>query len=396
MDDATLQRDHSRLYVHGLPIRQSQSEALPENYLESIPTDSLKSLKLAAPALPLTSSLDPLRQLLLRTPKLESFHYRERGQGATFQFKRGEKLPAVKDLLLQSYQWTHSATAVEQHWQLSNLTSLQLIDVSLLRFLNSVRFEDLAGVTRLVFEDNIAHMDEDNREQAAELMGELIHSHITSLKSLELTCSMPSLRMESILQHSKTIEHLKLRDHTGFEEDGNFCPSIHPESLAILSTSLSSVTSLELDMDTTLCDPVAFLHAVSGFPKLQDLTLHVQTVLTSYEETPLDQDRDYGAAISTLKLISQRREQLRSSLLRKLTVNVGGWRPVMIRRISAAWKKKNEDGIFAERCFTFERKALCEEFTMTEETCSEPPTSCKNVPDLPEAIGIWSCCNETI
>lgn len=396
MDNASSQRNHTHLYVNDLPIPQPESEILPGDYLESIPAYSLKSLQLAAPAPPLTSQLDPLRRLLSRTHQLESLHYRERGQGTAFWFKHGERLPAVKDLLLQSYQWTHSAEEVKEHWQLSNLTSLQLIDVSVFRFLISVRLEDLAEVKRLVFEDNIAHLDEDHREQATELMGELIHNHIKGLKSLKLTCSMPVLRLDSILQHSGTLEDLKLRDHTGFEEDGNVCPSIEPEELAVLSKRLQFVTTLELDMDTALCDPVTFLQAVSGFAKLQDLTLHVQTVLTAYENTQLDEDQDYDAAISTLKLISHRREQLGLPLLRRLTVNVGGWRPVMIRRISAAWKEKNESGIFAERCFTFKREALCEEFTVMEEQCSEPPASCKSTPDLPEAIGMWNCFNELL
>lgn len=389
-----MKKNHTRLYVNDLPIRLPQSEDLPDDYLASIPTDALTSLQLAAPAPPLISQLDLLRKLLSRTARLESFHYRERGQGTAFRFEHGERLPAVNDLLLQSYQWTHSADEVKEHWQLSNLTSLQLIDVSVFRFLSSVRFEDLAKINRLVFEDDIARLDEDYREQATELMGELIHNHIKGLKSLEITCSMPVLRLESILQHSETIKHLKLRDHTGFEEDGNVCPSIHPERLALLSRSLNFVTILELDMDTALCDPVAFLNAVSGFTKLQDLTLHVQTVLTAYEDLRLDQDRDYDAAISTLKLISQRREQMGHPLLRKLTVNVGGWKPIMIRRISAAWKEKNENGIYAERCFTFKREALCEEFMVTEELCSAPRASCKNTPDLHEAIGMWNCYNE--
>lgn len=52
---------------------------------------------------------------------------------------------------------------------------------------------------------------------------------------------------------------------------------------------------------------------------------------------------------------------------RSVTVNVGGWKQVMVRRLSEAWKRQNENGVFAERCFVLERNAGTGELSVREE-----------------------------
>ncbi|KAI1092848.1 hypothetical protein F5B19DRAFT_492071 [Rostrohypoxylon terebratum] len=89
-------------------------------------------------------------------------------------------------------------------------------------------------------------------------------------------------------------------------------------------------------MDATLCEQGMFLRTLNNFLQLETLVLHTQTVLQTSEE-------------------SQRGKKGRP--WRSGTVNVGGWKSVMVRRISEIWHQQNRCGFFAERCFVVEKDA---------------------------------------
>ncbi|KAF4589144.1 F-box domain-containing protein [Ophiocordyceps camponoti-floridani] len=51
----------------------------------------------------------------------------------------------------------------------------------------------------------------------------------------------------------------------------------------------------------------------------------------------------------------------------RITINVGGWRRSMIRRTGYAWKRHNERGVYAERCFWLEADGRGGGYTVGEE-----------------------------
>jgi hypothetical protein len=354
-----------------------------ETYIRAIPTDLLVSLKLSSPAPPLTTRLNSLKQLLVQSQRLETFHYVDRGQGTNFNFKTGERMPALRDLSLRSYDWNHSAEEVKAHWDFSKMESLELLFVPVFNFLSSVDFSKLRGLRKLHCEDYSAHLP-DQRRQATGALYILIGQHIHGMEELSITCHVLLFPLDAILAHAATLQVLHFRDHVGFAEEDRRCPTLWAEDLSELANRLTRVHTLELDMDSKLCDPAEFIRSICSFRSLQCLTLHVQTVLHPLEAAQPGTDRDYAAAVRTFNLLLQGKATVAAAAAaasagntknavapwRRITINVGGWKRVMVRRMSTAWRRQNGHGVFAERCFVLERD-VAGGLTVREEMCVE-------------------------
>lgn len=343
-----------KLSVERLPLREFEGP-LDSDYLGAIPPSQLLSLNLVSSAPHLTTKLGSLKRLLLQSYGLEVFHYEDRGQGTSFDFSDAERLPALTDLVLQSYNWNHSTEAVERHWDFSRIRSLQLVSVPIFNFLASVHFPDFSHLHTLRVEDYSAHLP-DRRLDATKGLYLLIKSHIRALEVLDITCHTQVFPLDALLPHRHTLRVLRIRDHVGFEEEDRNCPMLAQADLTRLSQRLPFVHTLELDMDTRRCDVSAFLRAINSFGRLQTLTLHVQTLVRPFETGQPDTDKDYDAAMRIFRLLTQLRNQTSPDYpWRSIIINVGGWRRVMVRRLGAAWKELNTRGIFAERCFVMEK-----------------------------------------
>ncbi|KAH8878892.1 hypothetical protein GQ53DRAFT_834608 [Thozetella sp. PMI_491] len=340
----------TKLYVEALPLPSFDDPKL-NAYTTAIPARLLRSLKLASPTPPLTTKLHSLKQLLLQSRDLETLHYEDRGQGTRFSFQGRERLPPLKELSLKCYDWTHSKEAVKTHWDFSQIRSLDLIHVPIFNVLSSLHLPDLVGLQHFHGEDFSAHHP-DRRVEATRLMWELIRFHVHALKSLHITCYTRMFPVEALLLHSATLEHLSFRDFAGFDDENHRCPTFGPIPLARLSSYMKVLKSIELDMDATLTDPRQFLQTLAQFPSLHTIVLHVHTVVDPYEDTPASEDADLGAACGLFHAMYQLKETSSTPKLRQMTIKVGGWKPVLVRRLSDAWREKNRQGIYAERCFT--------------------------------------------
>lgn len=346
-----MKNEATELYVENLPVRYSSAES----YLRAVPTDVLVSLKLASPTPPLSDWLSALKDLLLRSRNLKVLHHRDRGQGRQLNFARGERMPPFKELSLKSYDWNHSKTEVDEHWDLSELETLELRSVPYYNFLRSVRPEQLSRLTSLHIDDWSAHLP-DHRQEATQLLYDLIQNHIKSLRCLGITCHTDMFPLSALTRH-RDLEHLRLRDHVGFGTEDQQCPTLDPRDLSALSGKLPRLRTLELDMDRRQCDPAKFLDAVLEFPRLESLTLHVQTLISVTDEEIPAGDSDYDAATAMLSQLAKGREKTDPDRpWKSITINVGGWEHIMVRRLSQAWQALNERGIYAERCFVMVRE----------------------------------------
>ncbi|KAK1987429.1 F-box domain-containing protein [Colletotrichum cereale] len=374
----------TKLFVEHLPLREFEGQ-LRDTYVRAIPTDLLVSLKLASPAPPLTTRLNSLKQLLLLSRRLETFHYEDRGQGTNFKFAEGERMPPLKDLILKSYDWNHSKEDTRAHWDFTRLESLDLISVPVFNFLSTVDFPHLAGLRRLHCEDFSAHLA-DKRQEATGGLYLLVAHHIRALQTLSVTCHIQLFPLDGILRHGGSLEVLRFRDHVGFGEEDRRCPTLWAEDIATLAQGLPFVHTLEVDMDVALCDPPEFLRAICSFRSLQTVTLHVQTVLHPLEVVYPGMDRDYDAALHIFQFLLREKQLATPDIpWKQITINVGGWRKVMVRRFSTAWRQQNENGVYAERCFVLERNeygqmAYREE--MSVEGRSSTPTPDPRTPNM--------------
>ncbi|KAF4119874.1 hypothetical protein GMORB2_3562 [Geosmithia morbida] len=344
-----MRQQGTRLHIEDLPTRQLDSDT----YLRAVPSDLLTSIKVASLAPPLTGRLPELKRLMLHSRSLEAFHYRDRGQGSQLKFDRGERMPPLVDLSLVSYDWNHSEQQVREHWDFSRLESLELLSVPYYNFISSVPRGSLWGLRALHLDDFSAHLP-DRRREATALLHDLLLDGIGGLTSLGVTCHVRRLGLDAILRHGHGLESLRLRDHVGFGTDGTRCPTLDPRDLSVLAVHLVCLRTLELDMDTRLCRADQFLAAILlGFPRLETLTLHIPTTISINEndddDIPYgaeDPDRDQVSAILTM-LVDGRPDLP----WKQVTINVGGWKRILVRRLSPAWRSLNMRGIFAERCF---------------------------------------------
>ncbi|KAF9773200.1 hypothetical protein IL306_009023 [Fusarium sp. DS 682] len=280
-------------------------------------------------------------------------------------------MPPIVDLMLRSYDWNHTVEDVRKHWDFSKIQSLELVSVPIFNFLRSVSFQDFSALRTLHVEDYSAHLA-DKREDATMGLNMLVKDHIEALEVLNITCHTRLFQLESIAAHQNSLQVLRLRDHVGFSEEDQKCPTLAPVDLAQLGRQLKLVHTLELDLDTRLCDPTTFLRAICVFPAVHTLTLHVQTMIHPMEQVSPGVDRDYEAAMQTFKLLVQEKERTGSNVPWKhIVLNVGGWKRVMVRRLGDVWRRRNEMGIYAERCFVFERDVQTGNNSVREEVCVE-------------------------
>ncbi|KAI0395178.1 hypothetical protein F5Y17DRAFT_465878 [Xylariaceae sp. FL0594] len=375
-----------KLHIEDLPLVDVDAGE-PSPYA-AIPTDMLESLKVAPPSPPLTARLGSLKGLLLKSSGLKALQYNDRGQGTHFVFNRDdERMPPFRELSLRSYNWNHSSAEVRRHWDFSQIRRLDLIDVPLSRFLDSVSFSDFRNLERLRLDDYSAHLParyHQRREEVTRKQHSLI-KQIRGLVELELTCHVklfPINDEEILSRHGPRLQRLRLRDYVGFSDEERPCPTLAVEDIATLSQHLIHLRDLELDADEKTFVSSDFLRAICDFPRLRALVLHTQTVVgssytnsnkgigtreTSISNPPPFRLEDGGAASSQdvddvdrkralyvfASLVRDKRGALAS--WRSVTVNVGGWKPIMMRRQSAPWRERNARGIFAERCFVMEK-----------------------------------------
>ncbi|KAK3695569.1 F-box domain-containing protein [Podospora appendiculata] len=356
-----------RLYVEDLPLT-SMGGSLSDIYLKAIPCNLLVSLKMISPTPPLTTRLHSLKRLLLEARYLETLQYRDLGQGTQFAFSAAERFPPFRSLSLTSYNWTHTREEVATHWDFSRICSLELVSVPLFNFLASISFPDFAQLQDLNLEDFSAHTMTDCREEATWMLYVLLKDYIRSLRTLRITCHTTLFPIDALLAHSRSLEALHFRDHVGFSEDDRYCPTMPLGDLMVLSQVMVVLNTLELDMHITNPDCYMFLLGLCNFPQLHTLVVHMQTLLDCHRVYLPEEDPDKDSAMRMFEFLLRNKTGHRA--WRRIVINVGGWKRVMIPRLGEPWREQNKRGKFAERSFVLERSSAGE-FMAWEEPNAE-------------------------
>ncbi|RCI17138.1 hypothetical protein L249_1866 [Ophiocordyceps polyrhachis-furcata BCC 54312] len=380
LDADQVERSGTSVAVENLPLGGANCDLDESCFISPALTRRMVSLKLSSPKPPLTTRSGSVKRLVLQSPHLRTMHYRDLGIGTSFSFGGSERLPAVVDLVLQSYNWDHSADEVVRHWDFSRIRSLELVNMPVANFLASVRLGDFARLHTLRVEDYGGHLQE-TRPGATLRLCELVRDHVEALETLDITCHTQLFELEAIGRHQDSLRVLRYRDHVGFDDDNKRCPTLARSELTALGQRLGHVHTLELDMDDD--DDDAVVEAVlSSFDGLHTLTLHVQTRIRPGNAVEPDRDRDREAALDVFgRLVVGRRRRRRP--WRRVTINVGGWRRAMVRRMGHGWKRHNEQGVYAERCFWLEADgrggySVGEETALGGAICM-PPASWRSV-----------------
>ncbi|KAK0723708.1 hypothetical protein B0T21DRAFT_294308 [Apiosordaria backusii] len=117
-----------RVYILGLPLISAQAC----DFISAIPKEYLTWLSVTGPGSFVT--LNMLKQRLEQTHSLETLHLRNFA-GRAFEFKGNERLPPLRELVLDKYDWRHSSEETVDHWDFSQLKVLMLFSVKNLQSL---------------------------------------------------------------------------------------------------------------------------------------------------------------------------------------------------------------------------------------------------------------------
>ncbi|KAH7628415.1 hypothetical protein B0T09DRAFT_161149 [Sordaria sp. MPI-SDFR-AT-0083] len=366
-----LRECNARLYFDNFTLTNPIDETRKTRGISSRPdiSKSLVSLKMGPAHVPHSeSALQILKKLLLRTPQLETFHYIDcrapRVPGRQFSFEENQRFPPFKNLMLKNYDWKHDAEEVKRHWDFSRIRSLELLMIPVYKFLESVPFSDLAQLQHLHAEDYSEAIDHENPKRATKKLYALVNGPIKSLQTLKLTCFIDLFHIDALLVHAKSLTGLVFRDHNVSNNLRQHRPVLSAEKLAILSRSLSSLESLEIDIDHRAF-PEACLLALCQFPRLHTLVLHTQTVIQPESNHRPGQDPDLTRAFDCFTMLVKQRPGPAPAKWQRVVINVGEWRE---RDVIPGAGRRRRVGL--RETYTYYRACVSQRYFVLEESMS--------------------------
>lgn len=157
-----------------------------------------------------------IRKLLFDRPRLQKLHLVNRRNeltppdNVTFEINGDQivtHLPALKELIIDGYEWTHSLWGSNNLWNWSNITHLELRNINVTNFLHKVQPHRLSGLK--VFIEKCA-CDSMHGKKTIGLYNLLMHT--TALEELEIRYHAKTSDITSIIaRNSSHLRILKLR-----------------------------------------------------------------------------------------------------------------------------------------------------------------------------------------
>ncbi|KAL2036711.1 hypothetical protein N7G274_010583 [Stereocaulon virgatum] len=188
-------------------------------------------------------NFDVIKSLLLRAPNLERLNLTCAGLSVDdSDIRRGERLPALKELILHSYLWHHSAHTATNFWNWTKITHLELVDVCLVNFLWTVPWQDLVQLKVLVLENCCRCGSQGVHRALVPRLNSalcLLLERIHSLVKLGIQSSLRSI-LYPAMRHGASLTSLCLRDL----EDH----ALRNEDLTLIRVKCRKLTYLALDV----------------------------------------------------------------------------------------------------------------------------------------------------
>jgi hypothetical protein len=215
-----------------------------------------------------------IKTLLLRAPNLERLHLTGAGVSRDDRdIRPGERLPAIKELILHSYAWHHSAYTATNFWNWTMITHLELVDVCIMNFLWTVPWQDLVQLKILVLENCCRCGPQGMHRALVPRLNNalcLLLEKIHSLVKLGIQSSLRSI-LHPAMRHSASLTALCLKD----SEDH----ALRNEDLTVIRVKCRKLTDLALDVRFNsqfpqLSKPSQFItEALAEFRNVRRLTV---------------------------------------------------------------------------------------------------------------------------
>ena len=195
------------------------------------------------------TNVETLQQFAAESPILQSL---ELHSMTKVFLPSGPRLPPIKKLSLISCDWKYSPAAVESIWDFSHLTSLTIISDTNTneKFFLSLPRDALRNLKELKVTQS--HNDPSDHGLTPELHHFI--SNAADLTSIDITCDVKQLNINSLMDQWTQLRVLKIHDYTGFGANAEVCPTISIADLTKLQECCTKLRELSLDLDTRTCD----------------------------------------------------------------------------------------------------------------------------------------------
>ena len=227
----------------------------PTNSLSSytnFPNSNLTSCKVAAWD---DDQVPMIRELLFEQPKLRELHL-VHGKPYGFEQQRPKidvhdnwtfkRLPALKTLVIEGYDWNYSPSENCNLWNWPSITHLELRHVAVHNFLLHVPHQDFSGLKVFIEKQHSADSNETQRERKTQLLCSLVR-HTTALEQLEIEChTQKSGIVSSIAQKGSHLRTLSLLC-IGWRFSSMWTP-LTIDQLRTIGSSCPQLMEIEVDL----------------------------------------------------------------------------------------------------------------------------------------------------
>ena len=199
-----------------------------------------------------------VNDLLFERPRLQQLHLiqnRSFESGGTIslypkidahQDQSIKRLPALKVLIIDGYNWDHSPWESTNLWDWSNITYLKLTDVQAINFLSRIQPQYFSGLKSFIEETNLNFEKESHHRSKSAMLLRLVQL-TTALEDLKITCDTQNTPIVStIAQYCLRLRTLSLRSCSSTQK--SWWRAMSVDQLSTLSASCPQLMDLDLDL----------------------------------------------------------------------------------------------------------------------------------------------------
>ena len=233
-----------------------------------------------------------IRDLLFERPKLQELHL---VRGRTFDFQsrlpriatsdnQVRRLPPLKKLILNGYDWSHSAWESSNLWNWSRITHLELRGVQVANFLHHVPHSCLWGLR--VFIEYSSNCDEQCLKRKDKLLCSLLN-HTTALRELDIYCHTQQSEMVSLI--ASNGRHLRFLSLRSLRISSGWTP-LTVDQVKTLGSSCPQLMEIQVDLQLPALPlaPSPSSHAVSRTARAAPASTVMTRSMTRVQNTKPD------------------------------------------------------------------------------------------------------------
>ncbi len=195
-----------------------------------------------------------IKDLLFERPRLQQLHLIQTQDFNITSFypkieanqdQSTKRLPALKALIIDGYNWDHSPRESTDLWDWANITHLELRDVQVINFLSCIQLQNFSGL-KCFIENGTENWEEEHHRTKSTTLLSLVQ-HTTVLEELKITCdTQNTLIVSTIAQHCLRLRTLSLRSFSIFEE--SWWNAISVEQLNTIGSACPQLMEIKLDL----------------------------------------------------------------------------------------------------------------------------------------------------